>query len=84
VLKKHHKAIMGDEFIADYISDLMKKLRCEVLLKLIQPYTNIRIPFIAKVTFLDSLRTAKRQYNGNLFLFVGTEYQGEGSGRVAC
>jgi COP9 signalosome complex subunit 2 len=48
VLKKHHKAIMGDEFIADYISDLMKKLRCEVLLKLIRPYTNISIRFIAK------------------------------------
>jgi hypothetical protein len=59
VLKKHHKAIMGDEFIADYISDLMKKMRCEVLLKLIQPYNNIRIPFIAKVISPSFLLTTK-------------------------
>ena len=48
VLKENKEAILGDEFIADYIQDLMKSLRSEVLLELIQPYTNISVPFIAK------------------------------------
>jgi len=48
VLKKKKKNIMGDEFIADYIQDLMKSLRSEVLLSLIRPYTNISIGFISK------------------------------------
>ncbi len=48
VLKENKEAILGDEFIADYIQDLMKSLRSEVLLELIQPYTNISLPFISK------------------------------------
>jgi COP9 signalosome complex subunit 2 len=47
-LKQSKEAIMDDEFIADYIQDLMKKIRSEVLLDRIKPYTNITIPFIAR------------------------------------
>lgn len=38
---------MGDAFIRNYIEDLLKNIRTQVLLKIITPYTRIRIPFIA-------------------------------------
>lgn len=47
-LKQSKEAIMDDEFIADYIQDLMKKIRSEVLQDRIKPYTNITIGFIAR------------------------------------
>lgn len=40
---------MDDLFIRNYIEDLLKNVRTQVLLKLIKPYTRIRIPFISKV-----------------------------------
>lgn len=40
---------MDDPFIRDYIEDLLKNIRTQVLLKLIRPYTRIRIPFISQV-----------------------------------
>lgn len=40
---------MDDPFIRNYIEDLLKNIRTQVLLKLIKPYTRIRIPFISKV-----------------------------------
>lgn len=40
---------MDDPFIRNYIEDLLSKIRTQVLLKLIKPYTRIRIPFISKV-----------------------------------
>jgi COP9 signalosome complex subunit 2 len=39
---------MDDMFIRNYIEDLLRKIRTQVLLKLIKPYTRIRIPFISK------------------------------------
>ncbi|KAF5825616.1 hypothetical protein DUNSADRAFT_8117 [Dunaliella salina] len=39
---------MDDNFIRDYVEDLLKKIRTQVLLKLIQPYTRVRIPFISQ------------------------------------
>ncbi|KAG5517264.1 hypothetical protein RHGRI_037877 [Rhododendron griersonianum] len=39
---------MDDPFIRNYIEDLLKNVRTQVLLKLIKPYTRIRIPFISK------------------------------------
>ena len=48
LLKAHHKQIMEDTFIRDYIEDLLKNIRTQVLVKLIKPYTRIRIPFISK------------------------------------
>lgn len=41
---------MDDPFIRNYIEDLLKNVRTQVLLKLIKPYTRIRIPFISKVS----------------------------------
>jgi hypothetical protein len=42
------QTIYDDAFIRQYIEDLLKNIRTQVVLKLIQPYTRIRIPFISK------------------------------------
>ncbi|KAE8649470.1 hypothetical protein Csa_017890 [Cucumis sativus] len=47
-LQSNRKTIMDDPFIRNYIEDLLKNVRTQVLLKLIKPYTRIRIPFISK------------------------------------
>ncbi|KAL3893051.1 MAG: hypothetical protein SGPRY_014522 [Prymnesium sp.] len=47
LLKQDSRTIMGDAFIRNYIEDLLKNIRTQVLLKIITPYTRIRIPFIA-------------------------------------
>eukprot|EP01129_Flabellula_baltica_P016769 TRINITY_DN9098_c0_g1_i1.p1 TRINITY_DN9098_c0_g1~~TRINITY_DN9098_c0_g1_i1.p1 ORF type:complete len:477 (+),score=128.68 TRINITY_DN9098_c0_g1_i1:23-1453(+) len=46
VLKQNEKDIESDPFIADYISDLKKKLRSHVLKALIRPYRNITLGYI--------------------------------------
>ncbi|GJW95856.1 COP9 signalosome complex subunit 2 [Tanacetum coccineum] len=48
ILKNNRRTIMDDPFIRNYIEDLLKNIRTQVLLKLIKPYTRIRIPFISK------------------------------------
>lgn len=48
ILKSNRRTIMDDMFIRNYIEDLLRKIRTQVLLKLIKPYTRIRIPFISK------------------------------------
>eukprot|EP00050_Salpingoeca_kvevrii_P018751 m.78007 g.78007 ORF g.78007 m.78007 type:complete len:495 (-) comp8152_c2_seq3:1481-2965(-) len=47
ILKTNRQSIMDDPFIAGYIEDLLKNIRTEVLIKLIRPYTRVRIPFIS-------------------------------------
>ena len=49
ILQSNRRTIMDDPFIRNYIEDLLKNVRTQVLLKLIKPYTRIRIPFISKV-----------------------------------
>lgn len=48
ILKNNRRTIMDDLFIRNYIEDLLKKIRTQVLLKLIRPYTKIRIPFVSQ------------------------------------
>mmetsp|Transcript_51942 Transcript_51942/g.116618 ORF Transcript_51942/g.116618 Transcript_51942/m.116618 type:complete len:435 (-) Transcript_51942:63-1367(-) len=48
LLKQNSRTVMGDAFIRDYIEDLLKNIRTQVLLKVITPYTRIRISFIAQ------------------------------------
>jgi len=51
VLQGNRKTIMvTTPFIRNYIEDLLKNIRTQVLLGLIKPYTRIRIPFISKVS----------------------------------
>lgn len=47
-LKTNRQTIMADSFISQYIEDLLKNIRTQVVLKLIQPYTRIRIPYVSK------------------------------------
>jgi hypothetical protein len=49
ILKNNRRTIMEDAFIRNYMEDLLKNIRTQVLLKLILPYTRIRIPFISQV-----------------------------------
>ncbi|GFH10401.1 PCI domain-containing protein [Haematococcus lacustris] len=49
------RTIMDDPFIREYIQDLLTKIRTQVLVKLIQPYSRVRIPFIAaKLNITDT------------------------------
>lgn len=49
ILKDNKKTILDDPFIKDYIDDLLKNIRTQVLLKILTPYTKIRIPFLSAV-----------------------------------
>ncbi|KAI8462524.1 MAG: PCI-domain-containing protein [Monoraphidium minutum] len=47
VLRTKQRTIMDDPFIRQYVEDLLRNIRTQVLLKLIQPYTQVRLPFIS-------------------------------------
>ncbi|EDV94056.1 COP9 signalosome complex subunit 2 [Drosophila grimshawi] len=47
ILRQHRSNIMADPFIREHIEDLLRNIRTQVLIKLIRPYKNIAIPFIA-------------------------------------
>jgi len=47
ILEENKKTILDDVFIRDYIGDLLRNIRTQVLLKILTPYTRIRIPFIS-------------------------------------
>jgi COP9 signalosome complex subunit 2 len=48
ILKDNKKTILDDPFMKDYIDDLLRNIRTQVLLKILTPYTRIRIPFLAQ------------------------------------
>lgn len=48
ILRSNRKTIMDDPFIRNYVEDLLRKIRTQVLLQLIQPYTRVHIQFISK------------------------------------
>ena len=54
ILKDNRATIMDDPFIRDYIDDLLKNIRLQVLLKLIKPYTRIEIGFISQKLNISS------------------------------
>ncbi|KAJ1623781.1 hypothetical protein T492DRAFT_912336, partial [Pavlovales sp. CCMP2436] len=43
ILKLNKRTIMDDDFIRDHIEEVLKSIRTQVLLKLIKPYTRIRL-----------------------------------------
>lgn len=55
ILKDNRRTIMDDPFIRDYIEELLKNIRTQVLIKLIRPYTRIEIPFISKELNISSV-----------------------------
>ncbi|CAF1054021.1 unnamed protein product [Adineta ricciae] len=48
ILRINRQAIMDDQFIREHIEILLRTIRTKVLVKLIKPYTKIRIDFIAQ------------------------------------
>ncbi len=47
ILKQNREAIMNDPFIREHIEDLLRNIRTQVLVKLIRPYTRIKIASIS-------------------------------------
>jgi len=47
-LNTNRKSIMDDGFVRNYVEDLLKNIRTQVLVKLLKPYTRIRLPFISQ------------------------------------
>eukprot|EP00049_Salpingoeca_infusionum_P022759 m.8636 g.8636 ORF g.8636 m.8636 type:complete len:450 (+) comp5381_c0_seq1:155-1504(+) len=48
ILKRHKASIMGDAFVASYIQDLLRNIRSAVLIRTVQPYTMVKLDFIAR------------------------------------
>ena len=40
---------MEDPFIREHIEELLRNIRTQVLIKLIRPYTRVRLSFISQV-----------------------------------
>jgi len=66
--QSNRRTIMDDPFIRNYIEDLLKNIRTQVLLKLIKPYTRIRIPFISKVDSIYNTTALHFNFNSQLTL----------------
>ncbi len=50
ILNTNKKVIMDDPFIAQFISNVLREIRTQVLLQLIRPYTKVTLPFISSVS----------------------------------
>jgi COP9 signalosome complex subunit 2 len=48
ILKKNKSTIMDDPFIRTYMDDVIKNIRSQVLIRLIKPYTRIKLSFASK------------------------------------
>ena len=53
ILKQNRQTIMDDPFIREHVEDLLHNVRTQVLIKLIQPYTRIKISFISGELNID-------------------------------
>ncbi|KAF5283164.1 hypothetical protein FQR65_LT02676 [Abscondita terminalis] len=53
ILKQNRQNIMDDPFIREHIEDLLRNIRTQVLIKLINPYTRIYIPHISTELNID-------------------------------
>ncbi|ORX48068.1 COP9 signalosome complex subunit 2-like protein [Anaeromyces robustus] len=49
ILKKNQSTIMNDPFIRTYMDDVIKNIRSQVLIRLIKPYTRIKLSFASKI-----------------------------------
>ncbi|KAJ3370502.1 COP9 signalosome complex subunit 2 [Allomyces arbusculus] len=47
ILKNNRRSIMDDPFIREYLDDVLRTIRSQVLIKLIRPYTRIRLQYVA-------------------------------------
>ena len=51
------QTIMEDLFIREHIEDLLRNIRTQVLIKLIRPYTRVRIDFVSTVSLYISVHS---------------------------
>ncbi len=49
ILKDNKKTILDDPVMKDYSDDLLRNIRTQVMLKILSPYTKIRIHFVSQV-----------------------------------
>lgn len=48
ILEQNRESIMNDPFIREHIEELLTNIRTQVLLRLIKPYTRVRMDYIAR------------------------------------
>ncbi len=53
ILRQQRESIMEDAFIREHIEALLRNIRTEVLVKLLRPYTRVRLPFISQQLNLE-------------------------------
>jgi COP9 signalosome complex subunit 2 len=53
ILRDNRKTVMEDPFIRNYLEDLLRTIRTQVLLKLIKPYTKISVAYLASEAALN-------------------------------
>jgi COP9 signalosome complex subunit 2 len=49
ILRDNRSSIMNDLFIREYIDDVLRNIRMQVMVNLVQPYTRVSMTFIANV-----------------------------------
>ena len=54
VLTENRKSIMDDPFMREHIEDLLKNIRTQVLLRLVKPYTRVKLDSLATILKIDS------------------------------
>jgi len=56
---------MDDPFIRTYMDDVIKNIRSQVLIKLIKPYTRIKLSFASKVRKIIVYQIVKYNISDN-------------------
>ena len=47
ILRTHERAILDDSFAQEYIAELLRNVRSQVVVRLIKPFTRVRLDFVA-------------------------------------
>uniref|UniRef100_A0A158P7S2 COP9 signalosome complex subunit 2 n=1 Tax=Angiostrongylus cantonensis TaxID=6313 RepID=A0A158P7S2_ANGCA len=48
ILENNHESVMQDPFIREHVEELLTNIRTQVLLRLIKPYTRIRLQYLSQ------------------------------------
>ena len=59
---------MEDPFIREHIEELLRNIRTQVLVKLIRPYTRVRIVFVAHVSQSRANVASNNSISASVFL----------------
>eukprot|EP00042_Codosiga_hollandica_P049293 m.570068 g.570068 ORF g.570068 m.570068 type:complete len:443 (-) comp57848_c0_seq4:160-1488(-) len=47
IIHQHRQSIMDDSFVREYIQDLLRNVRTEALVKVLKPYSRVRLSYLA-------------------------------------